>query len=64
MELLSENNKNMINIEKTNLLFSLNLIRTWVQLKLKEYDISSKQVVDILDDWVVTLVEKENAAVY
>ena len=54
----------MINIEKTNLLFRLNLIRTWVQLKLKEYDISSKQVVDILDDWVVTLVEKENAAVY
>ncbi len=44
-------------------MFRLNMVRTWVLIKLKEFRNFADQVYDALDDWVVIAVEKENSAV-
>jgi hypothetical protein len=47
-------------IEQQNLLFRLNMIKTWAQIKLKEFSDCFTQVYTILDNWIVAAVEKEN----
>ena len=44
------------------MLFRLNLIKTWIILKLKEFNKYQKEVYDMLDDWIVVAVDKENQA--
>lgn len=53
----------MLNLEHQHLLYRLKMIMTWITLKLKEFNIYSSQVFDILDDWIVVAVEEENAEV-
>lgn len=42
--------------------YRLNLIRTWVMLKVKEFNKFWKQLYEVLDDGIVTAIRIENEA--
>ena len=53
---------NMLNVERQNFSMRLNLLFTWASLILHEISCQAFQVFDILDDWVVVAVKRENEA--
>jgi len=55
-----DKNRNILTLELQNMLFRVNTIKTWVTLKLKEFEANFRQVYEILDDWVVVAVTQEN----
>lgn len=52
----------MLNTERQNFSMRLNLLFTWASLLLHEISNQAFQVFDILDDWVVISVKRENLA--
>jgi hypothetical protein len=60
---VDEGIKDMLKTLSLNMMFRLNMVRTWVSIRLKEFRNFSDQVYEALDDWVVIAVEKENSAV-
>ena len=52
----------VLNVERQNFSMRLNLLFTWATLILHEISSQAFQVFDILDDWVVIAVKRENQA--
>jgi len=52
----------MLNAERANFSMRLNLLFSWATLVLHEISSQACQVFDILDDWVVIAVKRENQA--
>ena len=52
----------LLNIERQNFSKRLNLLFTWASLILHEISSQAFQVFDVLDDWVVIAVKRENQA--
>jgi hypothetical protein len=42
--------------------YRMNIIRTWVMLKVKEFNKFWKQLYEVLDDGIVTAIRLENEA--
>lgn len=52
----------MLNTERQNFSMRLNLLFSWASLILHEISSQAFQVFDVLDDWVVIAVKRENTA--
>lgn len=52
----------LLNTERINFSKRLNLLFTWASLILHEISSQAFQVFDVLDDWVVIAVKRENQA--
>ena len=52
----------LLNTERQNFSMRLNLLFTWASLILHEISSQALQVFDVLDDWVVIAVKRENQA--
>lgn len=52
----------VLNAERENFSMRLNLLFTWATLILHEISNQAFQVFDVLDDWVVIAVKRENQA--
>lgn len=49
-----------LKIESQNLIFRLNMISTWLTLRMKDFFNYSVQVFETMDDWVSVAVAEEN----
>ncbi len=52
----------VLNTERQNFSMRLNLLFSWASLILHEISSQAFQVFDVLDDWVVIAVKRENTA--
>ena len=52
----------ILNKERENFSMRLNLLFTWASLILHEISSQAFQVFDVLDDWIVIAVKRENQA--
>ena len=52
----------ILNTERENFSIRLNMLFTWASLILHEISSQASQVFDVLDDWVVIAVKRENQA--
>lgn len=50
----------IITREKDNLFLRINMLQVWAVLMLQEISAHSNKVFDVLDDWIVISVQKEN----
>ncbi len=48
--------------ELNNVIFKINLVRTWVMLKVKEFNSFWRQLYEVLDGGVVRAIKIENDA--
>ena len=44
------------------MVYSINLIRTWVMLKVKEFNQFWSQLYEVLDEAIITAIKLENEA--
>lgn len=63
MKEVDEKANNLLQTERINLMYRINMVRTWVQLKIREFNSCSRRVIETLDDWIVVAVESENNSV-
>jgi len=50
----------IITREKDNLFMRINMLQVWAVLMLQEISAHSNKVFDVLDDWIVISVKREN----
>jgi len=55
-----ESECDLVRVEKECFLYRLNTVRVWLQYKLDELKGNAEKVYDVMDDWVVDSVKKEN----
>ena len=61
-QLETEHIRDLLRPELDNLLYRVNLVRTWVMLKVREFNSFWRQMYQLLDDGIVTAVAIENEA--
>ena len=52
----------MLKNELDLMIYRVNLIRTWVMLKVKEFNQFWRQLYDVLDEAIITAIRLENDA--
>lgn len=59
-QILNDSQGKILQREKENFIYRLSLINSWALIILDETNQQSRQVYDMLDDWVVDAVALEN----
>ncbi|CDW87464.1 mitogen-activated protein kinase organizer [Stylonychia lemnae] len=55
--------RQQLKIESDNLIFRLNMIQTWITVKLMDFYYFSQEVYNTMDDWISIAVLEENNAI-